>query len=266
MHGSNYKLVLKWNRSFFYIIAVSIFACSCITQRDMEYIKDDDSQIVLFDEASIDDYLLKPNDDLFIQISSLDDISSNVFLGTNAQQSMQTGAMQAYGASLVAYTIDKDGFLHLPIVGKLYVQGISLTKAGDRIQTSLNNVLSQPKVTVKLVNRYVSVLGEVRSPGHFSYSKEKMTIFDVISLAGDITTYGDRQQVILTRNEEGKNKRICINLTESDILSSQYYYIRPNDIIYVKPLKKRFWGLREFPYAVILSSITTALLIYNVTR
>ncbi|GAO31961.1 polysaccharide export outer membrane protein [Geofilum rubicundum JCM 15548] len=232
----------------------------------MAYLQHAGTDIASFDEAHLEDYLLKPNDDLFIQISSLDDVSSNVFSGTNAQQSMQMGVMQAYGASLVAYTIDKDGFLHLPVVGMLFVQGKSLTQVSLLIEESLKNVLSQPVVTVKLVNRYVSVLGEVRSPGHFTYAKEKMTIFDVLSLAGDVTVYGNRKQVILTRNEGGENSRICLDLTKSDILSSNYYYIRPNDIVYVQPLQKRFWGLREFPYTVILSSITTALLIYNVVN
>lgn len=250
----------------FYLIVTTIFFSSCITQRDMEYINHINKTVVSFDEAIIEDYVIKPNDDLFIQISSLDDVSSNIFSGTNAQQSLQMGSMQAYGASLVSYTIDKEGSLHLPVVGTLYVEGKSLAQVSMLIQESLKNVLSQPVVSVKLVNRYVSILGEVRNPGHFTYAKEKITIFDVLSLAGDITVYGNRKEVILTRNEDGKNHRICIDLTDSDVLSSNYYYIRPNDIIYVKPLQKRFWGLREFPYTVILSTITTALLIYNVSQ
>ncbi len=78
-------------------------------------------------------------------------------------------------------------------------------------------------------------------------------------LAGDITVYGNREQVILVRNENGENKRINVNLLNSEILAADYYNLRPNDIIYVKPMKKRFWGLAQFPYAVILSTITTAL-------
>jgi polysaccharide biosynthesis/export protein len=254
----------NWHLPFFFLIVIGYVLSSCVSQRDMKYLQHAGTDIVSFDEALLEDYLLKPNDDLFIQISSLDDVSSNIFAGTNAQQSMQMGAMQAYGASLVAYTIDRDGFLYLPVVGKLYVKGKSLAQVSLLIEESLNNVLSQPVVTVKLVNRYVSVLGEVRNPGHFPYSKAKMTIFDVLGLAGDVTVYGNRKQVILTRNEAGENSRICLDLTKSDILSSEYYFIRPNDIVYVQPLQKRFWGLREFPYMVVLSSITTALLIYNV--
>jgi polysaccharide export outer membrane protein len=132
------------------------------------------------------------------------------------------------------------------------------------LKDSLSSILNQPIVTVKLVNRYISVLGEVRIPGHFPYSQEKLTIFDALGLAGDITEYGDRSEVILTRNEDGRNFRIVLNLTKSGIIASEYYYLRPNDLIYVKPLSKKFWGMKEFPFSIILSTISTALLIYSV--
>jgi polysaccharide export outer membrane protein len=121
-------------------------------------------------------------------------------------------------------------------------------------------------VTVKLVNRFVSVLGEVFHPGHYSYSQEKMTIFDAIGLAGDITDFGNKSEVILTRNEDGKNTRIPLDLSKSEILASEYYYIQPNDIIYIKPMPKKFWNMREFPFTVIFSTITTAILVYTVVR
>lgn len=252
---------------FFYMGAlVPLIFSSCLSQRQVEYLQDKSSTVVYFEQPGIEVYRLQPNDDVLIQISSLDDLSSNVFAGTNAQQSPQVGAMQAYGASLVAYTVDKHGFLHLPVVGRLNVLDLSLNEVGAAVEEALQNVLNQPVVTVKLVNRYVSVLGEVQTPGHFPYAQEKLTIYDALGLAGDITHYGDRREVILTRNEGGKNSRICIDLTQSEMLSSEYYYLRPNDMVYVKPMRRRFWGLREFPYAVILSTITTGLLIYNVSR
>lgn len=249
---------------FFFLILQTILFSSCVTQQNIEYIQYKEKGPVSFDEAYGEDYRLKPNDELYIQISSLDDVSSNIFSGTNAQQSIQMGSMQPYGASLVSYAIDKDGYLVLPVIGNLLVTGKTLAKVSEMIKESLTNVLNQPIVSVKLVNRYVSVIGEVSNPGHYTYAQDKITIFDVISLAGDVTDYGNRKEIILTRNENGKNIRITIDLTKTEILASNYYYIRPNDIVYVKPLKKKFWALRQFPYSVLLSTITTALLIYNV--
>ncbi len=250
---------------FFFTLFIFLLS-SCTTQRNVEYFRDKNKDTITFDEAVIEDYKLKSDDELFIQISSLDDAASNIFTGTRVQQSMQIGALQPYGASLLSYTIDKEGYLLLPVIGKLLVIDKTLAEVSAMIKESLTNVLSQPVVSLKLVNRYVSVMGEVQNPGHFAYAQDKLTIPDAISMAGDITEYGDRKEVVLIRNEKEKNIRIIMDLTKSDILASKYYYIRPNDIIYIKPLRKKFWGLRQFPYTVIFSTLTTALLIYNVMQ
>lgn len=252
--------------SIYPLFILFIILASCVTQRDVEYLQSEGNDAISFQEASIGEYELKPNDELFIQVYSLDDVSSNIFSGTSAQQSIQMGTLQPYGASLVSYAIDKEGYLHLPVVGSIQVGGKTLTQVNVILKEALTNILNQPVVSVKLVNRYVSVLGEVQNPGHFPYSQEKLTVFDAIGLAGDITEYGNRREVVITRNANGKNTIVKIDLTNPEVASLEYYYITPNDAIYVKPLPKKFWGLRQFPYTVLLSTITTSLLIYNVVR
>ena len=249
----------------FFVVFFPILFSSCVTQRNVEYLQDKNKSTHAFNEAQIADYRLKPNDELYIQINSLDDPTSNVFSGTSTQELLNSGTIQPYGASLISYTIDKDGYLLLPVIGKISVKDKTTTQVSEIITASLSKILSQPMVKVKLINRYVSVVGEVKSPGHFSYAQDKLTIYDAIGLSGDITDYGNRKNVVLIRNENGKNIRINVNLTRSEILASEYYYIRPNDIVYVKPLRKKFWNLRQFPYTVLLSTITTGLLIYSVT-
>jgi polysaccharide biosynthesis/export protein len=239
---------------------------SCLSQREVEYLRDKDKRIKSFNEAEVQDYKLKPDDELFIQINSFDEAAANVFSGSGNQSSASSTGMTPYGASLVSYTIDKKGNVILPFIGNIFVKDKTISQVTEILKDSLNTILNQPIVSVKLVNRYVSVLGEVRSPGHYPYAQEKLTIYDALGFAGDITDYGNRGAVILTRNEDGKNLRINLNLTRSDILSSNYYYLRPNDIIYVKPLKKKFWGMREFPFQIILSTLSTALLFYTVVK
>jgi polysaccharide export outer membrane protein len=166
----------------------------------------------------------------------------------------------------MSYSIDKDGYLLLPLIGKILVKDKTISEVSVILKDSLNHILNQPVVTVKLVNRYVSVLGEVRNPGHFPYSQDKLTIYDAIGLAGDITDYGNRTKVMLIRNENGENLRINIDLTKSEILTSDYFFMRPNDIIYVVPLRKKFWGFNQFPFGLLLSAITTGLLIYTIVK
>ena len=245
-------------------IVTLILLSSCVTQRRVEYLQDSNKNMKSFKEAELPDYRLKPNDELYIQINSLDEAAANVF--SNGKQDPYLGSMQPYGASLMSYSIDKDGYLLLPLIGKVLVKDKTTSEVSVILKDSLNHILNQPIVTVKLVNRYVSVLGEVKNPGHFAYSQDKLTIYDALGLAGDITDYGNRNKVILIRNINGENIRINVDITKSDILASDYYNLRPNDIVYVKPLRNKFWGMRQFPFEILFSGLTTALLIHSVFK
>ena len=239
---------------------------SCVTQREVEYLQDKDTRIKSFNEAKIQDYKLKPDDELYIQINSLDEADANVFSSSGNQPTSLSSGITPFGASLVSYSIDKKGYVIIPLIGSILIKDKTISQVTEILKDSLSSILNQPIVSVKLVNRYISILGEVRNPGHYSYSQEKLAIYDALGLAGDITEYGNRAAVILTRNEDGKNTRINLDLTKSNILASNYYYLRPNDIVYVKPLKKKFWGMREFPFQIVLTSLSTALLFYTVIR
>jgi polysaccharide export outer membrane protein len=243
-----------------------LFLSSCVTQRKVEYLQDKNNNIKAFNEAAFPDYRLKSNDELYIQIHSLDEAAANIFSSASQQQSLNAGTIQPYGASLMSYSIDKEGFLLLPVIGKILVKDKTLSEVSVILTDSLNHILNQPVVSVKLVNRYISVLGEVNNPGHFPYAQDKLSIYDAIGLAGDITDYGNRNNVVLIRNEKGENIRINLNLTSSEILASDYYNLRPNDIVYVKPLRNKFWGMRQFPFSILFSTLTTGLLIYNIFK
>jgi polysaccharide export outer membrane protein len=261
----NYGVI---NNNVYMIVMIIITCCgitsSCVTQSKVEYMQDNNKNIKAFTEAEFPDYRLKPNDELYIQINSLDEGAANVFSSASPQSTQ--GSLSPYGASLTSYSVNKNGMVLLPVLGNISVTGKTLSEFSNLLMDSLKHVLSQPVVTVKLVNRYITVLGEVRVPGHYSFSQEKVTIYDALGLAGDITEYGNRSKVILVRNEDGENIRINLNISSSDILSSAYYNLRPNDLLYVKPLTNKFWGMRQFPFSILFSTITTGLLVYNIFR
>ncbi|MBN2611597.1 MAG: polysaccharide export protein [Bacteroidales bacterium] len=247
-------------QGFVLIAVLSILISSCVSQRDLEYFKMNKKTPASFNEPDFSDYLLKPSDALYIKISSLDDVSSNVF----AESTGQSGALDPYSAYLNSFTIDQEGKIDLPVIGKIKVEGKTTQEVGYIIKDSVENILSLPMVTVKLVNQYVSVVGEIELPGHYVYSQDKFTIFNAISMAGDITSYGNRKEVYLTRIENGKSISVKLDLTNPEILSSEYFYIKPNDLIYVKPMRKRFWGIEQFDFTLVFSIITTGLLIYTI--
>lgn len=247
-------------KAIVFVLTISFVATSCVTNRQLEYLHDKDSQIKSFDNKNFDEYKVKENDDLYITITSLDDSNSaNVFKSTSG--SIEGRSMDVFAASLISYTVDKNGYLTLPAVKSILVKDKTIVEIQKLITESLNNILSQPVVKVKLINRFISVLGEVRNPGHFSFVQEKLSIYDALSLAGDITDYGNRHQVILVRNENGKNLRVNLNLYSSDILTSEYYFLKPNDILYVRPLHRKFWGMKEFPFSTLLTAVTSAIVV-----
>ncbi len=128
-----------------------------------------------YEEADNPEYKLKPDDALYIQISSIDDAASNVFA-----QATATMTMDPYGAYMQAYIVDQEGFVQLPVIGKIKVSGKTTVEVSDLIKDSVTNILSLPKVTVKLVNHDVSVLGEVVAPGHYVFSQDKFTIYNAL--------------------------------------------------------------------------------------
>ena len=236
---------------------------SCVTHRDLVYMQGIDQPIQTYNDVDLPDYQLKPLDELYITINSLDDEATNVFRMAE-QRSYYT--LTPYSASLLSYQVSKEGYLHLPVIGNMNVVGKTTNEVRLMIQDSLEYVLSKPTVTVKLSNRYVTVLGEVRVPGHYSYSEEKLTIYEALGMAGDITDFGNRKEVTITRNENNTNKIVTLDLTKPGIASSEYLYIRPKDIIYVQPLRKKFWALSAFPYAIVIAAISTGILVYTAIK
>jgi polysaccharide export outer membrane protein len=121
--------------------------------------------------------------------------------------------------------------------------------------------LKETTIIVKLVNFNITFVGEVRRPGEYKIYQDKINIFEAVSMAGDITDYGNRNEVKLMRmTDEGIALHI-IDLTREDILESPYYYLKPNDVIYIEPLKGKQFAFATFPYALLFSTITTAIVL-----
>lgn len=236
---------------------------SCVTHKDLVYMQGKDQHIQTYDDVELPDYRLKSQDELYIQITSLDDESTNVF--KMAEQG-NVFNLTPYSASLLSYQISKEGNLHLPVIGNMNVVGKTTNEVGMMIQDSLEYVLSKPTVTVKLSNRYVTILGEVRTPGRYIYSEEKLTIYDALGMAGDITDFGNRKKVSITRNESDVNNIITLDLTDPGIVSSEYLYMRPSDLLYVKPLRRKFWAMSEFPYGFLIATISTGILVFTAIK
>jgi len=220
-----------------------------------------------YDNAPLpDEYRIRANDHLYIRIIGVD--QENVaFLNLIGSQTSTIGS--ATNLELITYLVDEKGNIQYPFLGEINVLNMTLTEVQETLQKRVDLYLQNASVFVKLVSRTVTVLGEVGSPGKISMVKSRMTIFETLGMAGDITDFGNYRNVKLIR-ELPEGKHIAeIDLTDPDILLSPYYYILPHDILYVEH-QTRIYGAKNMPFTspltITASVISIGLLILNLFK
>lgn len=221
------------------LAAVLLLAASCATPTNISYFQDCEDLDLAFN-ASAKPILLQPGDKISIIVNCKDQQLSNLFNlpYTTRYLGAQTDTYSSYNQGVNGYTVDLSGEIDFPVLGKVMVSGLSREEVSAKVKTLLeaNKLVRDPVVTVDFMNLTISVMGEVVNPGRYNINKDKLTILDAISMAGDLTIYGVRENVCVIREEAGKQQTYRINLlSTSDVVNSPVYYVRQNDIIYVQP-------------------------------
>ena len=247
---------------------------SCGTSKSIAYIQNSDS--INYDNSRyLYDAKIMPKDQLTISVNTVNPDASlpyNLLLQTAYTQgrSVSTG-----GGTLMPYLVDNNGYITFPVVGRLKVAGLTKTECQDLILEKIRPFMAEsenPVVTVIMSSYSVSVLGEVNHPGSFQVGREKITIFEALSQAGDLTIYGVRDKVKLIREDAtGKKEIHTIDLTDANIVTSPYYYLQQNDIVYVEPNKVKAQNSRVGNATTLWVSgtsilISLASLIVNILR
>jgi len=214
---------------------------------------------VIYSDVSKEIERIEPCDQLYIRVSSFDDVSYN-FFSTQADNS-QMNYGNEIAINLVSYTVNDSGSIYFPIIGDIYLMDLTIEEATEKMQKLLSEYFNQPTVLIKHVNKKITILGEVRNPGHYIYTKERLNIFEALSIAGDITIHGNKRQIILIRERDNKIFKNTVDLRNDKIIISPHFYLHSDDIIYVKSRSTALWSITASTYSLILSSITTFLLI-----
>ena len=221
---------------------MAVAGVSCVTQKQMTYLMDAqpdsaDSINAVFKSQS--EIVIRSGDALNIFVSALDqeavtpyNLPMVVFTKPGEQQLSTTPAMQYY-------IVDDEGNIDFPVLGKLHVAGLRRNEVEDYVKKELERQVLNPMVHVNLVNAKISVMGEVTKPGQIPLTSGRMTILEALAAAGDLTPYGKRDNVLLTREVDGKIEIARLNLRSADLYTSPYYFVQQNDVIYVSPNKVR---------------------------
>lgn len=234
---------------------------SCVTSRKTTYLQEYKKSEYPTEPVVPEYYRIQPNDNLFIRVTTPDPQWSAMF--NTVPVSATSIGYSEQSVDLVSYKVNKDGTVEIPYLGSIPVAGETIQETKIILEKALSEYITDAAITVKLVNNYISILGEVNRPGRYSIYKEHLNIFQALAMAGDMANYGNRYQVnIIRQTTEGTIVKE-FDLTDKNILDSEFYYVMPNDVIYAQPMKGKFFGMSQFPYSVILSTITTFLLVLN---
>ncbi len=245
-------------RLFFISLFLVMLATSCTTPlKEVTYLNTIQTNRDYTNGPIPDVYRIRPNDQLFIQVIS-DNPQDVAFLNVvNTQRSM-TSASSTNSMELITYLVSEEGTIDYPYLGEMKVEGLTVSEVKALIQKEVDEYLKGAAVFVKQVNRTITVLGEVQRAGQQSMVKNKLTIFEALGTAGDLTDWGNHQNVKLIREtDEGKHVGE-LDLTDPNLINSPYYYILPHDVIYVEH-RSKVYGAKNLNYATPIS-ITTAIL------
>ncbi len=215
---------------------------SCMNTKRLTYFKDlsASNQPEEVSIATYSETLIQPDDILAININTIDQQATNSINSRNGGF-VNAGTPQSGMITPVSgYLVDKTGFVDVPIIGKVKVGGLTTMKAREIIATKSIESFKNPVVDVRFLNFKITVIGEVNRPASFVVPNEQVSILDAIGFAGDLTIYGQRENILLIRKEaSGKSITVKLDLTKKATLNSPYFYLKQNDVIYVEANKTK---------------------------
>ena len=212
------------------LLIIVLALSSCRSAKEVVYLQDIKTQ----DRQKITNYQdikIKPGDMLSIFVSHKEAQLSALFNPQGQNNPSESGQ------KITGYTVDLNGDIDFPIIGRIKVAGLTRSELSTMIKNRLNDdgLLKDAVVTVTYRNFNVSVLGEVNNPGKFTVESDRVSLFDALALAGDLTIYGRRDSVMVLRENNGERSVMFANLMSGDMLNSPAFYLQQNDVVYVKP-------------------------------
>ena len=262
MYKKNAKM--KKTKYLSILILAIIFLSSCNYKR-FTYLQTSKPETDSLYKQNFILYKLQPADILYVKVLSLDKNVTETF-----NQDVSNFGSYNGGLFVIGHSIDVEGNVSLPILGKIYIAGLTVDEAKQKIEQLATTYINDARIELKLVSFKISMVGEFNHPGQYTIANDRSNIFEAIALAGDVSYNGNRRNVLIVRALSNGTKTIRVDLTKRELLSSQQYFLQPNDILYVEPYKTTVFRLRVADYSIFLtlitSTITAILLINNVTK
>lgn len=255
---------MKKNVFVLLINLVFILLNSCTSKKKLDYLQNIESVAL---EASIKNAksTIQPNDQLVILVTAKDmdvvkPFNQNFSSGQILQYSLPSNnapAQSQTSASGPTYMVDSQGNIEFPVIGKINTENKTTEELRDILKKEISKYVVNPQVSVRNTNYKITVLGEVNRPGTYNIPDAQTTLLEVLGLAGDLTIYGNRTDVLVVRNIDGVMSKERIDLTKADFINSPYFYLKQNDVIIVSPNETKQKSARLDPNAGIYISVAS---------
>ena len=257
---------MSMKRLFTYSMLCLLFS-SCLSSKKITYFQPVNETMDEYVEKIAPVYtpIIKTGDILAITVSSLNKDANAMFnpIADNGYYVQIVGTIAPL--PMQGFSVDAAGEILLPIVGKVYVKGMTSKEVSILLTEKLQEYLESPTITVRIANYTISVLGEVDRPAMYTIPNERITLPEALALAGDMTIYGKRKNVLVVREIDGNRQYARIDLTKRDLFESPYYYLHAGDVVYVEPSPGRITASdRTYQVTpIVISSLTLLVLIVN---
>jgi len=240
-----------------------LFLNSCVSGKKITYFQNME-QLQQLAEASKTGLSIKPNDLLTISVSAYNMEAAQPFnlpvVGVATGGGAEAGLRVSGTPQLQPFLVDSDGNIEFPQLGTLKVTGMNRQELSGKLKTLISEYVKEPIINVRIVNFQVSVLGEVNRPGTFSVPDEYLSLTKALGLAGDMSIYGQRDNVLVVREENGQKTYAYLDLTDAKVMNSPYYYLKQNDVVYVEPNNAQKQGSAYNRNSTVYISIASVLI------
>lgn len=237
------------------LLVVSVLFCtSCASKKDLVYFQPDSVELNTLYELNAPK--LQPGDLLAISVTA-DDVRATAPFNQVSPYQGTTGTIQGTNPFIPTYAIDVNGEIDFPKVGKVKLAGKTRTQAMDELRKQVGKYIVDPGISMVVQNFRVTILGEVTRPGTFTIENDRLTILEALGLAGDLTIWGKRNNVLVIREQDGKKQEFRLDLTKREVMNSPAYYLTQNDVVYVEPNGARIQNSKYTTTASLFVSITS---------
>jgi polysaccharide export outer membrane protein len=239
-------------------LLILLILVGCTSKKKLAYLENiPESPPEHFFTMEIPDYRLQYRDVIYVTIKAMAvDGTIKDFLSPNETQ-IGNSAQGEGGGYLYGYDIKKDGEIILPVLGKIKIDGLTLDESRILIQSKADSIFNKSTVECKLLSFKYTVIGEVRSPGTYVNYNNYLTVLEAIGKAGGVADFGSRERIRIVRTMGNGTKTYTLNLQDKNILTSQAYFLLPNDVVIVDPESGKLFNLNFPPFAAILATITS---------